>query len=156
MKIDEFLLGEIIKYLPKGSLALDLGGGKGIYAKFCAERGLAVDIVDKELPGVTTPGMHFFEADLRNWVASNKKYHLIIVRSVLHYLNLNEVARLLAQLPAALADNGFLYITSLTPAGDSRFLHNPEFIKAHIAPLKHFFCMNIHNRLKGKLITFGI
>lgn len=150
MTIDEFLFNEISKVLPKGGLVLDVGGGNGKYAKLFADKGFEVDILDKEFSGAIMPRMHFIKTDLRHWTASAKEYHLVIVRSVLHYFNQNEAAKLLDQLPTLLADEGFLYVTSLTPADDSRYTHTPEFIRKNLTSLELCFLNEHKQEIEGQ------
>lgn len=145
----------IVKLFTSSSIGavLDMGTGRGDYALYCAEHGSCVDAVDKEsIPDRLKrhANIFFFNQAIEQWQAPhNKKYDLIILRCVAHYIKHKILfEKVFPELLKSLALNGFLYITSVTPVEGLRFAHSPSDIKDGFSTLNLCF-------FKESVITEG-
>ena len=83
------------------------------------------------------PSIKEYIADIREFeIPDGKTYDLIILSSVLHYLDSGETRSLLGKIKKYVSPKGYIYIFTMTaPTGD-RFVHTPEEIGKILDPFK--------------------
>ena len=110
---------------------LGIGAGSGFEALYCAEKGIQVDAVDPS--GVTVhKNIRHLKMKAEEWCKpqNEKKYDLIILRSVLHFLKPEFVTKeLLPKINSLLNENGFVYILLPHPVDEERYNHSREQIR---------------------------
>lgn len=138
---DLILLKKHLLQFKKASV-LDIGAGDGFFALYCASFGANVDVVDiKKFPPYLNkhPKLSLIKKSLGRFkISPHKRYDLIIVRSVLHFLEPKVVfGHLLPQLKKSLRRGGSIYIATMTPPENSgRFLYTPKELTKELFPLK--------------------
>lgn len=121
---------------------LDLGAGDTFTSLYCASLGARVDAVDnKKFPDYITQHSRItlVRKPLEQFIANSKRrYDLIILRSVLHFLpSTTAYQDVLQKLPKLLKRGGFVYIATMTsPKGSGRFLYTPREITEALHALK--------------------
>jgi SAM-dependent methyltransferase len=125
----------IEEILKKGNITsvLDIGAGNLIDALACARAGARVDAVDiKPMPPIERRDeeVTYHQTDIASWFTTNhfKKYDLVILRSILHYLSPQFIFETLTPTLGSLANtSGFVYVFLSVPPPDSeRFIYSAD------------------------------
>jgi hypothetical protein len=99
--------------------ALDIGPGDLSNTRYLLERGVAVDVVDRN-PAVVDQavalehgGVRAFHADIRRFLIERKRYHLVVVLTVPKVMRRQAISSMLVAARAGMVDEGVLCCTLL-------------------------------------------
>ena len=126
--LDQFFLDFYKKEKNNIKEVLDVGTGKGTYALFLSSNGAnveAIDIVDSSEIFINSSGIKFTQETILTYAIKKNYFDLIIMRSVLHYLKPDEVQKIAFRIMSGLKNGAFLYIETMTPSHEDRYLHLP-------------------------------
>jgi len=155
-KIREDIILDYLKW-SKHKNVLDVGCGEGTLTKKISLYSEAIDAFDISANAIDfaktmsdSQNIHYFDLDAADYIASDKKYDLILCSEMIYYLSNQQIIRLFEELRESIRSNGYFILT----ARSSDYFSIEEIIELLS---DHFKVINISpiwrpNKFKHKLV----
>lgn len=105
----------LVGLLPKGGKVLDLGCGVGGNSIFLAEKGFNVTCVDNDKETILAitenhPNINAICGNILDFNFPENNYDLILALNVLHFLNFEDIKKIVSKMLKSLKENGLIYL----------------------------------------------
>ena len=161
------LVKHALQYIKSGSVGLDLGCGQGKETFYLAQKGFKITAVDSSEVSVkqikdkiaksNIENIKIEQADICNYVIKEREYDFIVCLNLLHFLDKENIEKVINEIKKKNTNNGIVVISSFTDK-DSSFKFDKKALKYYFKEnellnmFEDFECLDY---FEGKIIDPG-